>query len=161
MKKTIKEILLEKTTLLEKEIEYLIRSQKVIVNGEKILLPSLKYEENDITFEILENKKSYVSRGAYKLLKAIEEFKLDIKNKVCLDIGSSTGGFVQVLLENDAKKVYAVDCGTNQLDYSLRINEKVVTYEKTNLKNLNKDYFLEKLDFVSCDVSFISLKHVF
>ncbi|TPE57074.1 TlyA family RNA methyltransferase [[Mycoplasma] falconis] len=139
----------------------LIREGKVIVNGDKVILPSLKFNLETIKIDFVGLDKQYVSRGAYKLLEAIQLFNIDLKNKVCLDIGSSTGGFVQVMLEAEANKVYAVDSGTNQLDYSLRINEKVKVYEQTNLKNLQLDMFDEKIDFVSCDVSFISLKHVF
>ncbi|MBN0970922.1 TlyA family RNA methyltransferase [Mycoplasma phocoeninasale] len=161
MKRTILEIIASKNRLTAKESEALIREGKVIVNGERILLPSLKFNEDDIEVIIKNPKKEYVSRGAYKLLGAIEQFSLDITNKVCIDIGSSTGGFVEVLLKNEAKKVYAIDSGTNQLDYSLRINPKVSVHEKTNLKNLKKSMFSDTIDFVTCDVSFISLKHVF
>ncbi|WP_412031426.1 TlyA family RNA methyltransferase [Metamycoplasma buccale] len=159
MKKII-DILIEKFKLENNVAESLIRAGDVLVNDEKIILPSLKFDEKNINIKLL-NKKQYVSRGAFKLIAALKEFKINLQNFICLDIGSSTGGFVQVLLENGANKVYAVDVGTNQLDYKLRINEKVVVYEKTNLKNLNIDFFNEPLDLITCDVSFISLKHVF
>ncbi|AXE60883.1 TlyA family rRNA (cytidine-2'-O)-methyltransferase [[Mycoplasma] phocae] len=161
MKKTILEILVSKNKIAQKEAEFLIREGKVIVNGDKILLPTLKFDENKIEIIIKNFKKEYVSRGAYKLLAAIDQFSLDITNKICVDIGSSTGGFVDVLLKCHAKKVYAIDSGTNQLDYSLRINPNVSVHEKTNLKNLEKSMFDEIIDFITCDVSFISLKHVF
>ncbi|AWX69684.1 TlyA family RNA methyltransferase [[Mycoplasma] anseris] len=162
MRRTLLELIMEKENLDEFLAESWIREGYVIANGEKTFLPSLKFEENTFKYEILKkNKNKYVSRAALKLIEAIKKFKIDIKNKVCLDIGSSTGGFVQVLLENQAKKVYAVDCGTNQLDYSLRTNPKIKIYEKTNLKNLTRSMFEEEIDFVSCDVSFISSKHVF
>ncbi|PYF43703.1 TlyA family RNA methyltransferase [Metamycoplasma alkalescens] len=160
MKKTLKELIKQKYNLDDKEINSLTMQGRVFVNNEKVLLTSLKFLDSD-KIEIKFKKTKYVSRGAYKLKEAIEKFKLKIKNKVCLDIGSSTGGFVQILLENHAKKVYALDSGTNQLDFSLRVNENVVVYEKTNLKNMNPSMFVEKLDLVTCDVSFISLRHVF
>ncbi|MDC8900908.1 TlyA family RNA methyltransferase [Metamycoplasma hyosynoviae] len=146
----------------EKVFQSLIMQGKVFANGNKVLLKTETYKE-EVKIEITENifEKKYVSRGAYKLLEAIGLFNIEIEDKVCLDIGSSTGGFVQVLLENNAKKIYAVDVGTNQLDYSLRIIDKIKVYEKTNLKDLNKSYFQEEIDFISCDVSFISLKYVF
>ncbi|MDZ7293138.1 TlyA family RNA methyltransferase [Mycoplasmopsis pulmonis] len=143
----------------EKEAVGLILSSKVKVNDEFVLLPSYLVKQNDI-IEIV-NVKEYVSRGAYKLLQAIEDFKLDFKDKIVLDIGSSTGGFSQVALINGAKKVYALDSGTNQLDYKLRILDNVVVYENTNLKNINPKMFEEQLDICVCDVSFISLKEVF
>ncbi|MCU4117308.1 TlyA family RNA methyltransferase [Mycoplasma zalophi] len=144
-------------TILEAEMQ--IRSGNILVNSDKIFLPSLKFSE-DSKIEII-NQKEYVSRGSYKLLKAIKEFKINLKDFVCLDIGASTGGFVDVLLKHNAKKVYAVDVGKAQLHNSLINNEKVVNYEKTNVKDLNLSYFNEELDLITCDVSFISLKYVF
>ncbi len=162
MKKTILEIFQNQYNFSLKEADALIRSGKVLVNSEKIFLPSLKFDEAKIKIEFLDqNQKKYVSRAAYKLLAAIDRFNINVNNKVCLDIGSSTGGFVQVLLNSGAKKVYAIDSGTNQLDYNLRVNKKVSVHEKTNLKVLTKEFFNESIEFVSCDVSFISLKHVF
>ncbi|KGF61646.1 TlyA family RNA methyltransferase [Metamycoplasma hominis] len=161
MKKKISEIITNIFKYDLKISEALIREGRVIVNNEKIIIPSLKFEETDVDIRFINLKLPYVSRGAYKLLEAIEKFNIDLTDKICLDIGSSTGGFVDVMLRHCAKKVYAVDCGTNQLAYELRINDKVVVYEKTNLKNLKKEMFLENIEFVSCDVSFISLKYVF
>ncbi|SFW05776.1 16S/23S rRNA (cytidine-2'-O)-methyltransferase TlyA [Chlamydia abortus] len=161
MKKTLIKIIKDYTNIEDEKVLFsLIKQGKIIVNGEKQFLPYAKFNDNNLNIQILESKE-YVSRGAYKLLGAIDKFNINFDNKVCLDIGSSTGGFVQVMLINNAKKVYAVDVGTNQLDYSLRINPKVTVYEKTNLKNLNSSFFLEDIDFVTCDVSFISIKNVF
>lgn len=153
MKKKISEIITNIFKYDLKISEALIREGRVIVNNEKIIIPSLKFEETDVDIRFINMKLPYVSRGAYKLLEAIEKFNIDLTDKICLDIGSSTGGFVDVMLRHGAKKVYAVDCGTNQLAYELRINDKVVVYEKTNLKNLKKEMFLENIEFVSCDVS--------
>lgn len=106
-------------------------------------------------------KDKYVSRGGYKLEKAIEVFKIDLNDKICMDIGSSTGGFTDCMLKNGAKKVYAIDCGTNQLDYSLRKNEKVLSLENTNARYINKETIKnDNIDFVSIDVSFISLTKI-
>lgn len=101
----------------------------------------------------------YVSRGGLKLEKSIKTWDLDLKDLVCMDIGSSTGGFTDCMLQNGASKVYALDVGTNQLAYSLRIDPRVVVMEKTNIRDLDTASF-EKLDFISIDVSFISLNLV-
>ena len=103
----------------------------------------------------------YVSRGGYKLAEAIKAFGLDVSGKVCMDIGSSTGGFTDCLLQNGAAKVYAVDVGTNQLAYKLRVDPRVVCMEKTNFRNFDTASIEEKIDFACTDVSFISLKHIF
>ena len=132
---------------------------KVFVNEVAETFGNRKLKENDIVrVKVL---KQWVSRGAYKLLGAIEDFNLNFKNEVAIDIGSSTGGFTQVLIENKAKKVYSVDVGTNQLDYKLRNDSRIVAMEKTNLKVLTPSMFEEEIDSVVTDVSFISLKRVF
>ncbi|ENY69310.1 Hemolysin A [Metamycoplasma auris 15026] len=159
MKFILKDLIKKKYDIDEKTIESLAMQGRIYVNNEKVFLASQKYDEK-VNIRIEYQKEKYVSRGAYKLKEALEKFEINPKDLVCLDIGSSTGGFVQILLENNAKKVYALDVGTNQLDYSLRTNKKVVVYEKTNLKNIEKDLFLEDIDLITCDVSFISLKHV-
>ncbi|MGX9340388.1 TlyA family RNA methyltransferase [Mycoplasma sp. 4044] len=141
------------------EADFQIRIGNVLVNGNKEILPSLKFRP-DIKLDLI-NQKEFVSRGAYKLKKAIEEFKIIPKDFVCVDIGSSTGGFVQILLLNGAKKVYAVDVGFDQLHYTLKNDNRVINMEKTNLKTLTKTSFAENIDLVVTDVSFISLKHVF
>ena len=143
----------------EKLADSLIRIGSVFVDEMAVTMPQTKIKEDSI-IKIKESKK-YVSRGAYKLLSALEEFKVSPQNLVCLDIGSSTGGFTQVLLEKEAKFVYALDVGTNQLAYKLRSNPKVKTLEKTNLKLINQKMFDQQIDLIVCDVSFISLKHVF
>ncbi|MBR3571144.1 MAG: TlyA family RNA methyltransferase, partial [Mycoplasmataceae bacterium] len=142
-----------------KESLGLIMSGNVLVNEEIVIKGSTKIKENDVIR--IKNKKKWVSRGSYKLLEAIEKFNLDLTNKICLDVGASTGGFTQVLLSKGAKKIYSLDSGTNQLDFTLRQNEKVVSLEKTNLKSINDDMFEEKIDFICCDVSFISVKKLF
>lgn len=103
----------------------------------------------------------YVSRGGLKLEKAVKVFDIDLKDKICVDIGSSTGGFTDLMLQNGAKKVYAVDCGTNQLDYKLRTDDRVVVMENTNARYLTRDDIEDKgIDFITSDVSFISLTKI-
>ncbi|MCR4909625.1 MAG: TlyA family RNA methyltransferase [Lachnospiraceae bacterium] len=102
----------------------------------------------------------YVSRGGLKLEKALKVFPIDLSGKICLDIGASTGGFTDCMLQNGAEKVYSVDVGFGQLDYSLRKDERVVCMERTNFRYLTEKDFPEKMDFASADVSFISLSKI-
>ena len=149
-------LLVEKGLVESREkAQNLIRAGQVRINGAVEDKPSKKFTE-DVKIEILQLPK-YVSRGAYKLLKAFEIFELDVKDKVCCDIGSSTGGFTQVLLEKGAKKVYAVDVGRGQLHWKLRNDPRVIVMEKTNARYLKWQDLGEKVDFFTCDVSFISV----
>ena len=102
----------------------------------------------------------YVSRGAYKLKPALEEFSPDCSGLVALDLGSSTGGFTDLMLQLGAVKVFAVDVGTGQLHYKLRIDERVISLEKTNARTLTEEQITEKVDLVTSDVSFISVTKV-
>lgn len=120
--------------------------------------PGNSYLE-DTEFKLKE-KELFVSRGGYKLLTAIEFFKLELKNKVCLDVGASTGGFTDCLLQHGAKRVYAVDVGTGQLDYRLRQDTRVINLEKINMRYAKPDLLPELVDFLTIDCSFISLKLV-
>ena len=99
----------------------------------------------------------YVGRGGLKLEAALREFSIDVAGQVCLDVGSSTGGFTDCLLQAGATKVYAVDVGTNQLDWRLRSDERVVVLEKVNARRLDRSHVPEVVDFACCDVSFISV----
>lgn len=99
----------------------------------------------------------YVGRGGYKLKKAIDTFKISLKDLTMMDIGASTGGFTDCALQNGAKKVFAVDVGTNQLDWKLRTDSRVINMEKTNIKDVRLDLIGEKVDFISTDISFISV----
>ncbi|MCQ2609547.1 MAG: TlyA family RNA methyltransferase, partial [Lachnospiraceae bacterium] len=111
--------------------------------------------KEDSVIEFRGEKMPYVSRGGYKLEKAIKVFDIDLKDKICMDIGSSTGGFTDCMLQNGAKYVFSIDCGTNQLAYKLRVNDKVKVLEKTNARYLEKEMFDDKIiDFSSIDVSF-------
>lgn len=103
----------------------------------------------------------FVSRGGLKLAKAVDVFKLDFQDMICLDIGASTGGFTDCMLQNGAAKVYAVDVGYGQLDYKLRNDPRVVNMEKCNFRYLDPDTVPDRMDFACTDVSFISLKHIF
>ena len=114
--------------------------------------------KTDADIVVKGNKCPFVSRGGLKLAKAIDSFGFDLDGKVCMDVGASTGGFTDCMLQNGAKKVYAIDVGYGQLDYSLRNDSRVCNMEKCNFRYLEPDAIDEKPDFVSIDVSFISLK---
>ena len=103
----------------------------------------------------------YVSRGGLKLEKAINEWGVSCKDAVCIDMGASTGGFTDCMLQHGARKVYAIDVGYGQLDYRLRTDERVVNMEKTNIRYLDTTFIEEPIDLISIDVSFISVKHMF
>ena len=133
----------------------LLEKGLVFVNGKR-QKASYEVKENDIV-EIIEGLK-FVSMGGYKLEKALNDFKLSVKDKVCADIGCSKGGFTQCLLENGAKKVYAVDVSISELDQSILADNRVVTVEE-NARFLNENTF-GKVDFVCVDCSFISIKHI-
>ena len=114
--------------------------------------------EAEIT--VKENICPYVSRGGLKLEKSMKIWDIKLENAVCMDIGASTGGFTDCMLQNGAAKVYAVDVGYGQLDYKLRTDPRVVNMEKCNIRYLDFDKIAEPVDFISIDVSFISLKLV-
>ena len=136
----------------------LIKRGKIKVDGKTVLKPSYKTPgDAEIT---VSGEAVFVSRAAEKLLKAVNEFGLDFKEKICLDIGSSTGGFTQVMLEYGAKKVYAVDVGTDQMHGKIKNNPRVILLEQTDARSLTKDLIPEKADFFTVDVSFISVKKV-
>ena len=107
---------------------------------------------------LLKIKKTWVSRGGFKLDKAIRHFNISCKNQIIMDIGSSTGGFIDVLLANEVEKVYSIDVGYGQLAWKIRNNKKVIIFEKTNARYLDKTLINEYIDAIVCDVSFISLK---
>ncbi|MEA4922678.1 MAG: TlyA family RNA methyltransferase [Eubacteriaceae bacterium] len=110
---------------------------------------------------VKENLCPYVSRGGLKLEKAIKTFGFSLKDAVCADMGASTGGFTDCMLKSGAKKVYAIDVGYGQLDYKLRIDDRVVNIEKTNIRYMDTELIKEPVDFISIDVSFISLDLIF
>ena len=115
----------------------------------------------DAQVEVRGHDIGYVSRGGLKLEKAMKVFPLTPAGKVCMDIGASTGGFTDCMLQNGAVKVYAVDVGYGQLAWKLRTDPRVVNMERTNIRNVTPDMLEEPVEFFSVDVSFISLKHIF
>lgn len=114
----------------------------------------------DVEIEIRGEKPKYVSRGGFKLEKAMEVYPIQLEGKICMDVGSSTGGFTDCMLQKGALKVYAVDVGTNQLAWKLRQDDRVITMEKTNIRYLTRDQIQDNISFVSIDVAFISLTKV-
>ncbi|MBP1552137.1 MAG: TlyA family RNA methyltransferase [Oscillospiraceae bacterium] len=138
----------------------LIMAGVVYVNNQKVDKAGYMVKDAD-KVEVRGKDLKYVSRGGYKLEKAIELYGLDLTDKICMDIGASTGGFTDCMLQNGAKKVYSVDVGYGQLAWKLRTDERVVNMEKTNIRNVTAEDLDEKINFFSVDVSFISLKHIF
>lgn len=136
----------------------LIKANLVFVNDVCINKSNYQVSESDKVKVI--NKDIYVSRAANKLKHAIDKFKINLKNKVVLDIGSSTGGFTQICLLNGASKIYSIDVGTNQMDKSVSSNKKVKLFENTDFRSVELNLFDEKIDFVCCDVSFLSLTKI-
>lgn len=138
----------------------IILEKRAFYDGKVIEKASLLVDENLVTVNSTVED-TYVGRGAIKLDSAIKNFELDLKYFVCMDIGASTGGFTQIMLNEKAKKVYAIDVGTNQLVDSLLNDERVVSLENTNFRYLDFEVIGEEVDFISIDVSFISLKYIF
>ena len=129
-----------------------VDGQKVDKVGEKVSV------EADIVYK--GEKMPYVSRGGFKLEKAMKEFNIDLTDTVCMDIGASTGGFTDCMLQNNAKKVFSVDVGYGQFAWKLRTDERVVCMERTNIRYVTPEDIGVPLDFASIDVSFISLKTI-
>lgn len=149
----------EEFNISRQKAQELISQQAVFVNDRLVKKPSMevlpedkvRIEENDVL--------KYVSRGGLKLEKGLEAFNISVKDCICVDIGASTGGFTHVLLKNNAKKVYAVDVGTDQLAESLRRDLRVVSLENTNILDFADDFY-ECVDFVCIDVSFVSVTKI-
>ncbi|MCI9533203.1 MAG: TlyA family RNA methyltransferase [Lachnospiraceae bacterium] len=131
----------------------------VYVNGQKEDKPGAAF---DMTADIQVRGSTlpYVSRGGLKLEKAVDCFGVELEGKICMDVGASTGGFTDCMLQNGAKKVYAVDVGHGQLDWKLRNDKRVVCMERTNIRYVTRDDVEDRMDFASIDVSFISLTKV-
>lgn len=134
----------------------IIMSGAVFVDNQRVDKPGTNVP-NDAQIEVHGRTLQYVSRGGLKLEKAISTFSLDLQGFICGDIGASTGGFTDCMLQNGAVKVYAVDVGYNQLAWKLRSDERVVCMERTNARYLTREQIPDPLDFASVDVSFISL----
>ena len=135
----------------------IIMAGQVFVNGQKVDKAGAPVAP-DAAIEIHGKTLKYVSRGGLKLEKAMACWPITLEHRICADIGASTGGFTDCMLQNGADKVYSVDVGYNQLDYRLRIHPKVVCMERTNARYLTREQIPEELDFFSVDVSFISLE---
>lgn len=141
---------------------------KIVTKPGYILKDKEKNNKKEYNIEIIEEKNRYiyVSQGALKLKKAVEEFNLEeiLKDNICIDIGSSTGGFTEILLENGVKKVYSIDVGTSQLDEKLKRNNKVISIENTDFRNIQIDkenkFRNDNIDTIVGDLSFISLKKI-
>ena len=137
----------------------IIMSGIVYVDGQKEDKAGSMFEET-ANIEVRGATLKYVSRGGLKLEKAMTHFGVELKDKICMDVGSSTGGFTDCMLQNGAVKVYAVDVGHGQLDWKLRNDPRVVCMEKTNIRYVTQEDIADKINFSSIDVSFISLTKV-
>ena len=137
----------------------IIMSGNVFVDGQREDKAGSTFSEEAL-IEVKGNPLKYVSRGGLKLEKAMARYGISLEGKVCMDVGSSTGGFTDCMLQNGAVKVYAVDVGTNQLAWKLRQDPRVVSMEKTNIRYLTKELLHAEIAFASIDVSFISLTKV-
>ena len=161
MKKRLDVLLVERglATSREKAKAMIMAGEVLVDNEREDKAGSMFPEEVEI---VLKGKPlPYVSRGGLKLEKAMKNFDLTLDGKVCMDVGASTGGFTDCMLQNGAVKVYAVDVGYGQLAWSLRTDERVVNMERTNIRNVTLDQLAEPIEFFSVDVSFISLHHIF
>lgn len=160
MKKRADVILYEKGLVESQEkAKRIIMEGIVFIGNTRIDKPGEELDENSEMI-IKKSTNIYVSRGGLKLEKAINTFNLSLNNKISMDIGSSTGGFTDCMLKNGANKVFAVDVGYGQLDWKLRSDPKVVVMERTNIRHVMKEDIIDDIDFISIDVSFISLKLV-
>lgn len=137
----------------------LIMAGLVYVNGQKETKAGTSVKIEDC-IELRGEKMPYVSRGGYKLAKAVDEFGLKLEGCICMDIGASTGGFTDCMLINGASKVYSIDVGYGQLAWKLRSDSRVVNMERTNFRYVTHNEIPDEIDFASVDVSFISLKHI-
>ncbi len=155
------DVLLVKRNLIEsrEKAKAIIMSGNVFVDGQREDKAGSTFAET-VAIEVKGIASKYVSRGGFKLEKAVEQYGISLEGKVCMDVGSSTGGFTDCMLLNGALKVYAVDVGTNQLAWKLRQDERVISMEKTNIRYLKPEHIPDIIDFISVDVAFISLTKV-
>lgn len=157
-KKRLDVVLVERGVLESRQkAQAVIMAGEIFVNGQRVDKPGTPVAD-EAKIEMRGNTLRYVSRGGLKLEKAMETFPIRLDGAICGDIGASTGGFTDCMLQNGAVKVYAVDVGYGQLAWSLRIDERVVCLERTNARYLTHAEVPDQLDFASVDVSFISLK---
>lgn len=155
------DVLLVKRNLAEsrEKAKAVIMAGNVFVDGQREDKAGTTFSP-DVSIEVKGHALPYVSRGGLKLEKALAVFDVNVKDKVCTDVGSSTGGFTDCMLQNGARKVYAIDVGRGQLDWKLRQDSRVVYMEKTNIRYVTSEDIGEPVDFSSVDVSFISLTKV-
>ncbi|MBR3499157.1 MAG: TlyA family RNA methyltransferase [Selenomonadaceae bacterium] len=138
----------------------MIMAGKILVNGQKVDKAGALISD-DAEIRILGEEMPFVSRGGLKLQKALDVFKINLNGRIAADVGASTGGFTDCMLQRGAKRVYAIDVGYGQLAWKLRSDLRVVNMERTNIRNVTrKDFFYEVPDFASIDVAFISLEKV-
>ena len=160
MKERLDVLLVKRNLAASREkAKAVIMAGNVYVDGQKEDKPGTTFKE-ECKIEVRGNTLPYVSRGGLKLEKALNHFDLSVEGKVCTDVGSSTGGFTDCMLQNGARKVYAIDVGRGQLDWKLRQDERVVCMEKTNIRYVTPEDIGEPVEFSSIDVSFISLTKV-
>ena len=160
MKERLDVLLVKRNLAASREkAKAIIMSGIVYVDGQKEDKAGTTFPE-EATIEVRGHTLPYVSRGGLKLEKAIKNFDVSVEGKVCTDVGSSTGGFTDCMLQNGAVKVFAIDVGRGQLDWKLRNDPRVVCMEKTNIRYVTPEDIGEEIDFASVDVSFISLKLV-
>lgn len=155
------DVLLVKRAIAEsrEKAKAMIMAGQVFVKGQREDKAGTTFEDS-VEIEIHGNTLKYVSRGGLKLEKALQVFPLDLLSAICMDIGSSTGGFTDCMLQNGADHVYAIDVGHGQLAWKLRNDERVICLEKTNFRYVTNEQVPEEIDFASCDVSFISLSKI-
>ncbi|QHQ62767.1 TlyA family rRNA (cytidine-2'-O)-methyltransferase [Anaerocolumna sedimenticola] len=155
------DVLLVKRNLIEsrEKAKAIIMAGNVFVDGQREDKAGSTFADS-VTIEVKGIPSRYVSRGGFKLERAVEQYGVSLEGKICMDVGSSTGGFTDCMLQNGASKVYAVDVGTNQLAWKLRQDERVVSMEKTNIRYLEPNQIPDSIDFISIDVAFISLTKV-
>ncbi len=156
------DVLLVKQGLAEsrEKAKAVIMAGEVFVQGQREDKAGAMFDESKVTITVKGSSLRYVSRGGLKLEKAMACFPITLEDDICMDIGSSTGGFTDCMLQNGAKKVYSVDVGHGQLAWKLRQDERVVCMEKTNFRYLTRNQIADDLDFASVDVSFISLTKI-
>lgn len=156
------DVLLVKQGLAEsrEKAKGVIMAGCVYVNDQKEDKAGSLFDETKVRLEVRGNTLRYVSRGGLKLEKAVNRFGLELSDKICMDIGASTGGFTDCMLQNGAAKVYSIDVGHGQLAWKLRKDERVVCMEKTNFRYMLPEHVADKIDFASVDVSFISLDKI-
>ena len=160
MKERLDVLLVKRNLAASREkAKAIIMSGNVFVDGQREDKAGATFPE-EVSIEVKGSTLKYVSRGGLKLEKAMNNFDVSMEGKVCTDVGSSTGGFTDCMLQNGARKVFAIDVGRGQLDWKLRQDERVVCMEKTNIRYVEPEHLGEPIDFSSIDVSFISLTKV-